>query len=81
MKATADIAQQLSAMSLLFQEGVLTESEFKRSKEIFLGKSADQEQQAERALRSLKQLKDAGVLTDAEFATKKWDVISDKRSN
>ena len=81
VKATADIAQQLSAMSLLFQEGVLTESEFKRSKEIFLGKSADQEQQAERALRSLKQLKDAGVLTDAEFATKKWDVISDKRSN
>jgi hypothetical protein len=76
VSATADVAQQLSAMNLLYQEGVLSESEFKRSKEIFLGKSADEEQRAERTLRSLKQLRDAGVLSEAEFATKKWDVLS-----
>ena len=78
VSATSDVAQQLSAMNLLYQDGVLSDSEFKRSKEIFLGKSADEEQRAERALRSLKQLRDAGVLSEAEFATKKWDVLSGK---
>lgn len=78
VSATADFAQQLSAMNILYKEGVLSEAEFKRSKEIFLGKSVDEEQRAERALRSLKQLRDAGVLSEAEFATKKWDVLSGK---
>jgi len=81
IRDTPDVAEQLSAMNILFQEGVLTQSEFQRSKELFLGKSADQEQQAERALRSLKQLRDAGVLTQAEFATKKWDVLSDQKKD
>jgi hypothetical protein len=75
--STPDFAEQLAALGRLFQEGVLTEEEFQRSKELFIGKSPDAQQQTERNLRSLKQLRDSGVLTEAEFATKKWDLLSD----
>jgi hypothetical protein len=77
--ASPDFAQQLTAMNQLHQEGVLTDAEFQRAKELFLGKSPDSQQQAERTLRSLKQLKDSGVLSEAEYATKKWDVLSEKK--
>jgi hypothetical protein len=74
--ASPDFAQQLSAMAQLHQEGVLSDAEFQKAKELFLGKPKDAQQQVERSLRSLKQLKDTGVLTEAEYATKKWDLLA-----
>lgn len=73
---STDVAEQIAALGKLYQDGVLTEDEFQRSKELFLGKTPDLQQQTERNLRSLKQLRDAGVLSEAEFATKKWDLLS-----
>lgn len=76
ISSTADLAGQLSAMHQLWTEGVLSDSEHEKAKALFLGRSPDQEQVAERNLRGLKQLKDAGVLTEAEFAAKKWEILS-----
>lgn len=75
-KSTVDVAGQLSAMHQLWTEGVLSDTEFERSKELFLGRTPDQQQVAEKSLRSLQQLKDSGVLNEAEFAAKKWEILS-----
>ena len=76
VQGTSDVAAQLSAMHALWSEGVLSDEEFQRSKELFLGTTPDQQQRAEQALRSLKQLLDAGVLSASEFRTKKWQILS-----
>lgn len=76
MTDRTDFAEQISLMGQLFNDGVLTKDEFERAKELFLGKPVDVEQRAERTLRGLKQLRDSGVLSEAEFATKKWDVLT-----
>jgi len=73
---TIDIAEQVSAMHQLFQEGVLTSDEFHRAKELFIGRAPNEELAAQVTLRNLKQLKDAGILTEAEFSAKKWQVLS-----
>ena len=76
LAATVDVAGQLSAMHQLWTEGVLSDDEFEKSKALFLGRSPDQQQVAESNLRSLKQLKDSGVISEAEFAAKKWEILS-----
>ena len=76
IQSAPDVAAQLTAMHDLWSEGVLSDQEYQRSKELFLGRSPDAEQRAEKALRSLKQLLDAGVLSDSEFRSKKWQILS-----
>lgn len=76
LTASVDVAGQLSAMHQLWTEGVLSDEEYEKSKAIFLGRSPDQQQVAESNLRSLKQLKDSGILSEAEFAAKKWEILS-----
>jgi hypothetical protein len=53
-----------------------SDAEYQRSKELFIGRSPDAQQDAQRMLLSLKQLRDARVLSEAEYSTKKWDVLS-----
>jgi len=76
LASSVDVAGQLSAMHQLWTEGVLSDEEYEKSKALFLGRSPDQQQVAENNLRSLKQLKDSGVLSEAEFAAKKWEILS-----
>ncbi|MDQ1308669.1 MAG: hypothetical protein QG671_4504 [Actinomycetota bacterium] len=76
VRAVPDVAEQLQALHSLFSEGVLTAEEFQRAKELFIGCPADAELKAERSLRNLKQLLDAGILTESEFRSKKWQVLS-----
>ena len=71
-----NFVEQISAMQELYNQGVLTEAEFNRAKELFLGKAPNAEIEMQRTLVNLKQLRDAGVLTEAEYATKKWSLIS-----
>jgi hypothetical protein len=71
-----DVAAQLAALNDLFSDGILTPDEFTRAKEIYLGKSPDAQILLDQSLRSLKQLRDVGALSDAEYEAKKWDVIS-----
>ncbi len=75
--SSADVAGQISALHTLWAEGVLTDDEYERSKQLFLGRPVDAQEHAVRTLRSLKQLNREGVLTDAEFSTKKWQVLTD----
>jgi hypothetical protein len=76
VNAVTDMAAQIGALAELRKEGILTEEEFVRAKEAFIGKTPDAQQQAERNLRSLKQLRDSGVLSEAEFRAKKWESLS-----
>ncbi len=71
-----DVAGQISALHTLWADGVLTDEEYARSKQLFLGRPVDAQEHAARTLRNLKQLHREGVLTDAEFATKKWQVLT-----
>jgi hypothetical protein len=71
-----DVAAQLAALNGLFSDGILTPDEFTRAKEIYLGKTPDAQILLDQSLRSLKQLRDVGALSDAEYQAKKWDVIS-----
>lgn len=71
-----NFADQLTAMTELFNQGVLSQEEFQRAKELFIGKAPSAELEMQKTLLNLKQLKDAGVLTEAEYATKKWALIS-----
>lgn len=71
-----DFSAQLAELGKLHAEGVLTEEEFIRAKELFIGKTPDAQRQAEQTLRSLKQLHDTGVLSEAEYAAKKGQILS-----
>jgi hypothetical protein len=74
--STPNFVEQISAMQQLHDQGVLSKEEFQRAKELFIGKAPNAEIEMQRTLLNLKQLKDAGVLTEAEYAAKKWTIIS-----
>ena len=76
LSGSANVASQLSAMHSLWSEGALSDAEYRRAKELFLGRPPDAEEQAARSLRNLKQLLDSGVLTESEFRSKKWQILS-----
>ena len=63
-------------MSQLTAEGVLTLEELVRAKEMFLGRPPDAVEQSIALLRNLKDLKKQGILSESEFNSKKWDVLS-----
>lgn len=73
---STSVTKELKELNLLRKEGVLSEDEFTRAKEIFIGRKPDAQVKMASSLRSLKQLRDSGVLSEAEYATKKWEVIS-----
>jgi hypothetical protein len=74
--SSPNFADQISAMTELYNQGVLSAEEFQRAKELFIGKAPSAELEMQKTLLNLKQLKDAGVLTEAEYATKKWALLS-----
>ena len=71
-----DPAGQLKALNELVTEGVLTRADMERAKDKFLGRSPDQRLSMTRTLRSLHELRQAGVLTDVEFDIKKRDILA-----
>ena len=73
---SADVAGQLAALHALWTDGVLSDDEYQRSKELFLGKNQDERAKTETSLRNLKQLLDSGVLSESEFRTKKWQILN-----
>ena len=76
LNRSTNVASQLSALHDLWSEGVMSDAEYQRAKELFLGRPLDSQERAAQSLRSLKQLLDAGILTDSEFRTKKWQILS-----
>ena len=70
------IADELLKLSELRAKGVLSDREWETAKEVFLGKPPDRQQTTLGLLSSLHQLYKSGVLSESEFNTKKWDILS-----
>jgi hypothetical protein len=76
--ATPTVADQLERLAQLTKEGILSADEWIRAKEMFLGRPVDKRDNAIRMLRSLHELYRTGALSQSEFNTKKWDILSSR---
>jgi hypothetical protein len=72
------VAEQIEKLGKLFLEGVISAPEFERGKALFLGAAPDKGAAAIELLQNLHGLKQKGVLSESEFNSKKWDVLSER---
>lgn len=72
----ASAADELAKFAALKDSGALSESEWQRAKDMFLGKEHDAQDRAVIQLRQLHELHKSGVLSESEFNMKKWDVLA-----
>lgn len=70
------IAEELGSLAALRSQGAISDSDWERAKDLFLGKRPDAQHQAVDQLRQLHDLHRAGVLSESEFNMKKWDILS-----
>lgn len=70
------VEESISRLKALLDEGVLTGEEFDRAKNALIGKAADVPESAATSLRQLNNLFLSGVLTEAEYRAKKFDVLA-----
>ena len=70
------VADELSKLAELAQNGLLSADEWERAKELYLGKPPDRRAADTRLLRELHDLHGNGVLSESEFNTKKWEILS-----
>jgi hypothetical protein len=70
------LSDEIGRLAVLAQEGIISQDEFERGKELFLGKAPDARDDAMTLLRQLHGLYKSGVLSESEFNMKKWDVLS-----
>ena len=73
-----DIAEQVEKLGQLFLKGVITAEEFERGKAMFLGNPPNVAQQTMETLNDLYSLMKKGALSESEYNTKKWDLLSGK---
>lgn len=69
-------ADELAKLNLLAAEGVLSKDEWERAKGLYLGKTVDARDEAVRLLRNLHEMHRTGILSESEFNTKKWDILT-----
>jgi hypothetical protein len=67
---------ELDRLAVLAREGLLTDTEWTRAKELFIGKAPDAKASALDHLAEVHKLYREGVLTESEFNLKKWDILS-----
>ncbi len=72
------VAQEIERLGRLFLAGVVTAEEFERGKTLFLGAPPDKVASALELLQGLDALRKQGVLSESEFNTKKWEVLSER---
>ena len=72
------IAQEIEKLSILFRRGVITADEFERGKATFLGTPPDKVAIAIDMLSNLHDLRKQGALSESEFNSKKWEILSAK---
>lgn len=81
-QGSLSIAEEIEKLAQLTNEGILTDDELTRAKEMFLGRPPSELgqsiDQSLRLLRNLHELKRQGVLSESEFNMKKWDILSKK---
>ena len=71
-----NVAEELSKLNELVLQGVLTSDEWDRAKALYLGKAADRRTEDAALLMQLHSLHRAGALSESEFNTKKWEILS-----
>ncbi len=72
----ASVASELERLAALKSSGALSEDDWARAKDLFLGKAPDAQERAVEHLRELHDLWRSGVLSESEFNAKKWEVLS-----
>jgi hypothetical protein len=70
------VADELGRLSELRSQGAISEEDWERSKDLFLGKRPDAREQLIIQIRQLHELHKGGVLSESEFNMKKWDILS-----
>jgi hypothetical protein len=75
-QGSLDIADEIEKLARLTQEGILTDEELARAKEMLLGRPQSHVDQSMHQLMDLNELKKQGVLSESEFNMKKWDILS-----
>lgn len=73
------VADELGKLAVLRGQGIISDGDWERAKDLFLGKRPDAREQAIVQLRQLHDLYRTGVLSESEFNMKKWDVLSESR--
>ena len=73
---TAAAANALDQLVPLLNDGILTQEEFDRAKDGFLGATVEVRESSVGLLRQLHSLHKSGVLSESEFNMKKWDILS-----
>ncbi len=76
VKNTTVAADALDQLVPLLKDGILTQEEFDRAKDGFLGAAVEVRESSVGLLRQLHSLHKSGVLTESEFNLKKWDILS-----
>ncbi len=76
VKNTTAAADALDQLVPLLNDGILTQEEFDRAKDGFLGAAVEVRESSVGLLRQLHSLHKSGVLTESEFNLKKWDILS-----
>lgn len=70
------VADELGKLAALRDAGVLTEADWSQAKELFLGKRPDAQELAIEQLRQLHSLMLSKVLSESEYNSKKWEILS-----
>ena len=76
VKNTTAAADALDQLVPLLNDGILTQEEFDRAKDGFLGATVEVRESSAGLLRQLHSLHKRGVLSESEFNMKKWDILS-----
>lgn len=76
VKNTTAAADALDQLVPLLNDGILTQEEFDRAKDGFLGATVEVRESSAGLLRQVHSLYKSGVLSESEFNLKKWDILS-----
>ena len=76
VKNTTAATDALDQLVPLLNDGILTQEEFDRAKDGFLGATVEVRESSVGLLRQLHSLHKSGVRSESEFNLKKWDVLS-----
>ena len=74
--STASMADELAKLSDLAAQGVLSHDDWERAKQLYLGKPPDRRAGDTQLLSQLHDLYRAGALSESEFNSKKWEILS-----
>ncbi len=70
------VADEIAKLSELRSRGAITDEDWLRAKDLFLGKQHSAQELAIAQLQQLFELRKTGVLSESEFNMKKWDVLA-----